>query len=311
MSAGPSARDMVREFIAFRLAQAGYSWPRPASPDSDEPEPLVRSGRRSSQPGTAQRCVRVAAAEFERRYRRAFSALPPQLGPASPAALRGRLVHVLSELFAEGVNWGRVVAFFVFGAALCAESAEKAAPAHVDSLASCMCDYLENELQPWIDANGGWAERGMQNNERNFLRSNNTVRGWDARDDEVNGEGGVCGIVWQRNGPRAACPRQHVALLTGCARPCCRRSLSHGRSFDGSQMMSATPGNLSARLSSNGIYSALHAPGPPFVCFFLPPLLHLEGSTNLQHHAKKTAYKPAAHLCADLRCHLISLVLVF
>uniref|UniRef100_UPI00358E6928 bcl-2-like protein 2 isoform X2 n=1 Tax=Myxine glutinosa TaxID=7769 RepID=UPI00358E6928 len=184
MSAGPSARDMVREFIAFRLAQAGYSWPRPASPDSDEPEPLVRSGRRSSQPGTAQRCVRVAAAEFERRYRRAFSALPPQLGPASPAALRGRLVHVLSELFAEGVNWGRVVAFFVFGAALCAESAEKAAPAHVDSLASCMCDYLENELQPWIDANGGWAERGMQNNERNFLRSNNTVRGWDARDDE-------------------------------------------------------------------------------------------------------------------------------
>uniref|UniRef100_A0A8C4PYJ4 BCL2 like 1 n=1 Tax=Eptatretus burgeri TaxID=7764 RepID=A0A8C4PYJ4_EPTBU len=155
MSGGPSDRDMVREFIAFRLAQAGYAWPRRSSPESDEPQP-VRTGIPSSQPGTAQRCLRAAAAEFERRYRRAFSALPPQLGPASPGALRGRLVHVLAELFAEGVNWGRVVAFFVFGAALCAESAEKAAPAHVDSLASCMSDYLDNELQPWIDANGGW-----------------------------------------------------------------------------------------------------------------------------------------------------------
>ena len=65
----------------------------------------------------------------------------------------GCLVNMLTELFRRSVNWGCVAAFFLFGVAL---YAEVATPAHMDSLSACRYDYMENELHPWIIANGWW-----------------------------------------------------------------------------------------------------------------------------------------------------------
>uniref|UniRef100_A0A8C4NG87 Bcl-2 Bcl-2 homology region 1-3 domain-containing protein n=1 Tax=Eptatretus burgeri TaxID=7764 RepID=A0A8C4NG87_EPTBU len=55
--------------------------------------------------------------------------------------------------FVEGINWDRMVTFFLFGVAL---HTELAAIAHVDSLSSRRSDEMENKLHPWIIANGGW-----------------------------------------------------------------------------------------------------------------------------------------------------------
>uniref|UniRef100_S4RB20 BCL2 like 2 n=1 Tax=Petromyzon marinus TaxID=7757 RepID=S4RB20_PETMA len=102
-----------------------------------------------------QRAMRASGDEFERRYRSAFAQLPAQL-QVSQATLRARFSDVLDELFRDGVNWGRVVAFFAFGGALCAECVDKELPGLVSSVATWMTSYLEDRLLWWIDDNGGW-----------------------------------------------------------------------------------------------------------------------------------------------------------
>lgn len=102
-----------------------------------------------------QRAMRASGDEFERRYRSAFAQLPAQL-QVSQATLRARFSDVLDELFRDGVNWGRVVAFFAFGGALCAECVDKELPGLVSSVASWMTSYLEDRLLWWVDDNGGW-----------------------------------------------------------------------------------------------------------------------------------------------------------
>ncbi|KAJ7332242.1 hypothetical protein JRQ81_014422 [Phrynocephalus forsythii] len=178
-------RALVVDFLSYKLSQRGYSW------DEIEAETEVRTelaedmgevlnGSPSWHPSASpvvngatghlgileeeregdprwdvRQTLREAGDEFELRYRRAFSDLTSQLH-ITPVTAYQSFEQVVNELFRDGVNWGRIVAFFSFGGALCVESVDKEMRVLVGRIASWMTTYLTDHLDPWIHDNGGW-----------------------------------------------------------------------------------------------------------------------------------------------------------
>nr|1YSG_A Chain A, Apoptosis regulator Bcl-X [Homo sapiens]1YSI_A Chain A, Apoptosis regulator Bcl-X [Homo sapiens]1YSN_A Chain A, Apoptosis regulator Bcl-X [Homo sapiens]2M03_A Chain A, Bcl-2-like protein 1 [Homo sapiens]2O1Y_A Chain A, Apoptosis regulator Bcl-X [Homo sapiens]2YXJ_A Chain A, Apoptosis regulator Bcl-X [Homo sapiens]2YXJ_B Chain B, Apoptosis regulator Bcl-X [Homo sapiens]3PL7_A Chain A, Bcl-2-like protein 1 [Homo sapiens]3PL7_B Chain B, Bcl-2-like protein 1 [Homo sapiens]3QKD_A Ch len=150
MAMSQSNRELVVDFLSYKLSQKGYSW----SQFSD-----VEENRTEAPEGTESEAVkqalREAGDEFELRYRRAFSDLTSQLH-ITPGTAYQSFEQVVNELFRDGVNWGRIVAFFSFGGALCVESVDKEMQVLVSRIAAWMATYLNDHLEPWIQENGGW-----------------------------------------------------------------------------------------------------------------------------------------------------------
>lgn len=154
-----SSSELVIHFLRYRLRQRGHSWSRLCEQDGAAERGLNSDvaadfNDRHEAERTCQ-ALREAAEEFELRYRRAFSDLSAQLRVTPDTAYR-RFEQVVGELFRDGVNWGRLVAFFCFGAALSVESAEKEMGTLVPRIAHWMSTYLESNLEPWIQQHGGW-----------------------------------------------------------------------------------------------------------------------------------------------------------
>lgn len=99
--------------------------------------------------------LRDSANEFELRYARAFSDLHNQLH-ITPATAYQSFENVMDEVFRDGVNWGRIVGLFAFGGALCVECVEKEMSPLVGRIIEWMTVYLDNQIQPWIESQGGW-----------------------------------------------------------------------------------------------------------------------------------------------------------
>lgn len=185
-----SNRELVVDFLSYKLSQKGYSWSqfndveenRTEAPEETEAERETPSaingnpswhladspagngatGRSSSLDArevipmaAVKQALREAGDEFELRYRRAFSDLTSQLH-ITPGTAYQSFEQVVNELFRDGVNWGRIVAFFSFGGALCVESVDKEMQVLVSRIASWMATYLNDHLEPWIQENGGW-----------------------------------------------------------------------------------------------------------------------------------------------------------
>ncbi|KAL6032182.1 hypothetical protein STEG23_037172 [Scotinomys teguina] len=188
--ADPSNRELVVDFLSYKLSQKGYSWSqfsdveenRTEAPEGTESEretpsaingnpswhladsPAVNGATGHSSSLDAREVIPMAAVkqtlreagdEFELRYRRAFSDLTSQLH-ITPGTAYQSFEQVVNELFRDGVNWGRIVAFFSFGGALCVESVDKEMQVLVSRIASWMATYLNDHLEPWIQDNGGW-----------------------------------------------------------------------------------------------------------------------------------------------------------
>ncbi|XP_038626226.1 apoptosis regulator Bcl-2 [Tachyglossus aculeatus] len=148
--AGP--RDIVVKFLRSKLAQRGFHWDPPGgSPPVPGPSPPGTPGP----PPGVHRALRQAGERFSRRYRRELCGLCGRLH-LSPSTGRARFAAVADELFRDGVNWGRIVAFFEFGAALCVDGAHREMAGLVDGVARWMTDYLSRRLHPWIRDHGGW-----------------------------------------------------------------------------------------------------------------------------------------------------------
>ncbi|XP_067324379.1 bcl-2-like protein 1 [Anolis sagrei] len=181
-----SNRALVVDFLSYKLSQRGHSWheievesgedavepanetgntlngspswhPSPSrvvNGASEHPELLEEAEEENQRPDVSQ-TLREAGDEFELRYRRAFSDLTSQLHITLGTAYQS-FEQVVNELFHDGVNWGRIVAFFSFGGALCVESVDKEMQGLVGRIASWMTTYLTEHLDPWIQENGGW-----------------------------------------------------------------------------------------------------------------------------------------------------------
>lgn len=140
-ASAPDTRALVADFVGYKLRQKGYVCG--AGPgEGPAADPLHQA-------------MRAAGDEFETRFRRTFSDLAAQLH-VTPGSAQQRFTQVSDELFQGGPNWGRLVAFFVFGAALCAESVNKEMQPLVGQVQEWMVAYLETRLADWIHSSGGW-----------------------------------------------------------------------------------------------------------------------------------------------------------
>ncbi|XP_006892791.1 PREDICTED: apoptosis regulator Bcl-2 [Elephantulus edwardii] len=174
---GYDHREIVLKYIHYKLAQRGYEWeagdvsaapPEPGAPSSPPAAPrgpAVRTSPPSAAPEAqpapspvppvVHLTLRQAGDDFSRRYRRDFAEMSSQLH-LTPFTARGRFATVVEELFRDGVNWGRIVAFFEFGGVMCVESVNREMSPLVDYIALWMTEYLNRHLHAWIQDNGGW-----------------------------------------------------------------------------------------------------------------------------------------------------------
>lgn len=181
---GYDNREIVMKYIHYKLSQRGYEWDAgdagAASPGatpgpgifSSQPERTPAPARTSPPPPLAAPAaaagpalspvppvvhltLRQAGDDFSRRYRRDFAEMSSQLH-LTPFTARGRFATVVEELFRDGVNWGRIVAFFEFGGVMCVESVNREMSPLVDNIALWMTEYLNRHLHTWIQDNGGW-----------------------------------------------------------------------------------------------------------------------------------------------------------
>ncbi|XP_038567413.1 apoptosis regulator Bcl-2-like [Micropterus salmoides] len=176
MSAAYSSRDIVEDYLRYKLLNSGVAWRvRPARtggwrPRREQGAPTSwlswrSEGARSHQPDSwlapprLQVVLRCAGDELEHHYRGDLSAHVSVLlqGDAGLAARRRSLTVVREELFRDGVNWGRIVAMMELCGALCAEVVKTGGTWQVDDIAGWMEESLDSPpLRGWIEDNGGW-----------------------------------------------------------------------------------------------------------------------------------------------------------
>ncbi|XP_058996786.1 apoptosis regulator Bcl-2 isoform X4 [Mustela lutreola] len=183
---GYDNREIVMKYIHYKLSQRGYEWDAGdvgAAPPGAAPAPGIFSSQPGRTPALARTSpppppaalaaaaaagpalspvppvvhltLRQAGDDFSRRYRRDFAEMSSQLH-LTPFTARGRFATVVEELFRDGVNWGRIVAFFEFGGVMCVESVNREMSPLVDNIALWMTEYLNRHLHTWIQDNGGW-----------------------------------------------------------------------------------------------------------------------------------------------------------
>ncbi|XP_028659686.2 apoptosis regulator Bcl-2 isoform X2 [Erpetoichthys calabaricus] len=163
--------NIVSFYIRERLLRMGYEWEAHVLRERDSPnngslgsshspqQPPRRAGALQIRPGDPHTAIhgvlRDAGDEISRRYQRDFAEMSGQLH-LTPSTARRKFAAVAEELFRDGVNWGRIVAFFEFGGTMCVESVNREMTSQVDHIADWMTDYLNGPLHNWIQDNGGW-----------------------------------------------------------------------------------------------------------------------------------------------------------
>ncbi|XP_053322655.1 apoptosis regulator Bcl-2 [Spea bombifrons] len=128
----------------------GDSGRNQAEDDNDEEDALLRPV-----PPALLQTLSRAGDEFSRLYQQDFRQISGLLH-LTPSTVRLRFAAVVEELFHDGINWGRIVAFFEFGGVMCVESVNREMSPLVDSIVGWMTEYLNRHLQNWIQEQGGW-----------------------------------------------------------------------------------------------------------------------------------------------------------
>ncbi|KAF3703938.1 Apoptosis regulator Bcl-2 [Channa argus] len=171
-----TTRDMVEDYLRYKLLTKGVAWRMPPPPREASSSLSWRSDRARTSPqgvptydfqtGTrlapprVQVTLRCAGDELERRFGGDLSAhvlALLQCGDGSSVARRWSLTRVREELFRDGLNWGRIVAMMELGGALSAKLARTEGVGQVDDIARWLEESLDLPLlQGWIEENGGW-----------------------------------------------------------------------------------------------------------------------------------------------------------
>ncbi|XP_026052354.1 apoptosis regulator Bcl-2 [Carassius auratus] len=149
------SRSIVVKYIHHKLWKKGYVWEVNGLMMGRQEDGCISPGSRHDPRGALHKVLREAGDELERLYQSDFAEMSKQLHLTSITAQQ-RFTAVIDELFRDGVNWGRIIAFFEFGGTVCVECVNKEMTAHVDNIAGWMTEYLNGPLHSWIQENGGW-----------------------------------------------------------------------------------------------------------------------------------------------------------
>ncbi|KAM9501859.1 apoptosis regulator Bcl-2 [Clarias gariepinus] len=154
-------RRIVEKYLNHKLSKNGHACEfrhrcRASGSGEEEEEEEVRE-RESARRATLHRALREAGDELENMYRPELAEMTKSLRATPVSAEQRRFAAVADELFRDGVNWGRVVAFFEFGATVCVQCAPDAERSVcAENVARWMAEYLNGPLSGWIQDNGGW-----------------------------------------------------------------------------------------------------------------------------------------------------------
>ncbi|XP_072544575.1 apoptosis regulator Bcl-2 isoform X2 [Salminus brasiliensis] len=152
------SRGIVENYLHHKLAKSGHAWELHEQEEEEEEEDKeeVAEKRVHPAPPAVHGALREAGDELERLYRSDLTDMTGRL-ELEPAAARRSFAAVADELFRDGVNWGRIVAFLEFGAAVCVERRRTTAEGIAGDVARWMTEYLNGPvLRGWIRDNGGW-----------------------------------------------------------------------------------------------------------------------------------------------------------
>lgn len=132
---------IVRDYVGYRLRQRNIFLP---------------GYHVDSTPSPASRHLRRVADELVEENRQLFETMCDQLH-LTHTSTYATFVGIADEIFQTGTNWGRIVAFLAFGATLAVYCAQREDLAQlIDSIVEWISLYMDHNLGPWINNNGGW-----------------------------------------------------------------------------------------------------------------------------------------------------------
>ncbi|BBB06459.1 Bcl-2 [Rhinolophus gammaherpesvirus 1] len=141
----PPIISLVTDVMKVNLGELGFTWTGHGPPIPGSPEPL--------QIPLPVGCLLDAMHKCSGMYRERFGPLldhaNPQLG-----AYDMQLGLFSSELFRDGVNWGRIVAFFSFGSSMGINLAKQGI--NPGPMCRMLSETLERLAGPWIRDHDGW-----------------------------------------------------------------------------------------------------------------------------------------------------------
>ena len=124
------AKDLAKDFISYRLGNN----PIPVSPTAAT--------------------LRKLADQIEEQYPLLLNHLCHKLN-ITPATVYQTFFEIASEVFVDGVNWGRIVALYAFGGKLAMYCDQH----HMKELVGSVTDWVGRYvggLCEWIENHGGW-----------------------------------------------------------------------------------------------------------------------------------------------------------
>lgn len=113
-----------------------------------------RIGKASPPPSRSAAILRKLSDELEERHAVVLSNMCGRLNVLSGSA-HTKFVQVADEVFRDGVNWGRIVAIFAFGAKLAQYCMGNGLQQDVDEIIHWVGNYISS-LSEWISSHGGW-----------------------------------------------------------------------------------------------------------------------------------------------------------
>lgn len=141
--------ELMKRLLSQTLHNNGFAWPGhgPATPGPGPPT--------FGPPSLLDLCLQQSTAEASGRFGHRFGNLEAQV-PVLLGQLDLTLGQVGNEIFRDGVNWGRIVAFFSFGGALCVESVRHGLSLSPGPIARMMAEFTHRNLGDWMQQHDGW-----------------------------------------------------------------------------------------------------------------------------------------------------------
>lgn len=138
-----TSRRLVTDYVKYRLKKEELYFPGPNSEEYHKDCDKLREP------------IRALCKEFEERYITAFENMVDQIH-ITDDNVKDSFTSVINELFSDGIRWGRIVGLFSFAGAICVQCVQKEMPYKVDQVVDWTTTYLDTDLKPWMDENGGW-----------------------------------------------------------------------------------------------------------------------------------------------------------
>lgn len=136
-----SSRSIVEDYVAYRLERNGLAW---------------QNGQRDVTPNEIQRAMRALGDEFESKFSAQFDDMMSQL-QLTPDTAYQTFRTIVTEIFHDGVNWGRIVALFGLAGRLAVLSSHQEMPRLIESIVDWVSAYVDTNLKQWITDHDGWA----------------------------------------------------------------------------------------------------------------------------------------------------------